>query len=109
MPAYLVSENTAQWIKDEMARQGEGSRRQYLPRFTSKGGGGGSAKILKIISGDPLQGFSVAVYNNYSAYLSDDSSGTGLYYPLEIGMGGAIPPGTLVVGHPFNVQITGGS
>lgn len=108
--AYLVSDSTAQWLRESMGTQTAGNRRQYLPRFQTRGGGtADGARILQITGGNPLHGFSALAYPTYDAYSSGQSGTPCTYFPADIGLGGTIPVGTLVIGHPVNVRITGGS
>ncbi len=109
--AYLVSENTAAWLKEQMGAQTAGRRRQFLPRFQTRGGGGTAdgAKLIQITGGDPLTGFTGRAFSSWGEYASGTNWKTCLYFPADIGRGGDLPNGTLVIGHPVNVHFTGGS
>lgn len=109
--AYLVGEETKNWIQSQRTHEGGRERRQYIPRFQTRGGGGGSGdvRILRITGGNALEGYTVSVYQNYVQAALDQSEGTARFFPTEIGLDGDLPYGTVVVGHKVQLSITGGS
>ncbi len=108
--AYLLSDKSAEWLREQMGREGEPRKRQYIPRFPSRrGGGDGSAKILKITGGDALHGYEVDVFEGYRQYLDNQTEGEAVFFPTEIAMDGELPLNSLCVGHSMELLVTGGS
>lgn len=110
--AYLVSNDTAQWIKAQRANGTLSQRqRRYLP---CAGGGGKSSEIAVCIitGGTPLTGYTARAYPTMKA-LRADSGGTAgtstTIYPVEIGLNASLPAGTVVLCHSVICRVTGGT
>lgn len=108
--AYVLSEKSADWLRDAMGREGGRQVKQYTPRFQGRrGGGSGEVKVLKVVGGNPLEGFDVLVYDGYKQLTAGQSTGSAKCFIADIALDAAIPPGTILLGHSVAVPVAGGS
>lgn len=105
--AYLMSEDTAQWIKEQKKyNTTSGKRRGWI--F----GGGAvteTVSVCKINGGNPVAGYSAIAYPTMAALRDEEGGELVKIFPVEIGLDAALPQGTIVLCHKVQCRVTGGS
>lgn len=108
--AYLMSEDTAQWIKEQKKYDVSSKKRRGWILGTG-GGGTGGVSVCRITGGNPIEGYTAKAFDSMKA-LRESSAASGRsvrIFPCEIGLDASLPSGTIVLCHETVCAITGGS
>lgn len=107
--AYLVSNGTAEWIRKVRGHSDMSStpRRGWI--FEGGGASDNTVKVCIIVNGDSLTGYSALAYNSMYELLGDEEGTPVRIFPVEIGLDGNLPSGSIVLCHTMRCRITGGS
>lgn len=109
--AYLVSNGTAEWIRKVRGHSDMSStpRRGWI--FEGEGESSNTVKVCLIVDGDSLTGYNALAYNSMYDLRGDEEGTKGTpvrIFPVEIGLDGNLPGGSIVLCHLVRCRVTGG-
>ena len=109
--AYLLSNDTAQFVDKLKKSYSSVKKRRDFPLLNNVSGLD-DVYVCRITGGNALLGYTARAYKTLEELRADELGTGGMHvmvFPLEIGLDGRLPAGSIVLSHVVPCRVTGGS